>query len=65
MADNKTADIKMSTASKTRKSLSKLQKMKDEGEKMAGGLPDALPLPKRWPGRSSSLVPLSPVSSPA
>ncbi len=37
MADNKTADIKMSTASKTRKSLSKLQKMKDEGEKMAGG----------------------------
>ena len=37
MADNKSADIKMSTASKTRKSLSKLQKMKDEGEKMAGG----------------------------
>ncbi len=35
MADNKSsADIKMSTASKTRKSLNKLQKMKENGEKI-------------------------------
>lgn len=34
MADNQHADIKMSTASKTRKSLNKLQKMKDNGEKI-------------------------------
>ena len=42
MADNKTADIKMSTASKTRKSLSKLQKMKDEGEKICQVCPAEL-----------------------
>lgn len=42
MADNKSADIKMSTASKTRKSLSKLQKMKDEGEKICQVCPAEL-----------------------
>lgn len=42
MADNKTADIKMSTASKTRKSLNKLQKMKDEGEKICQVCPAEL-----------------------
>ena len=46
MADNKTADIKMSTASKTRKSLSKLQKMKDDRTSChfgRDGLADRLP----------------------
>lgn len=42
MADNKSADIKMSTASKTRKSLNKLQKMKDEGEKICQVCPAEL-----------------------
>ena len=42
MADNKTADIKMSTASKTRKNLNKLQKMKDEGEKICQVCPAEL-----------------------
>lgn len=42
MADNKSADIKMSTASKTRKSLNKLQKMKENGEKICQVCPAEL-----------------------
>jgi len=42
MADNKTADIKMSTASKTRKNLAYLQKMKDNGEKLVQMCPAEL-----------------------
>ena len=42
MADEPQADIKMSTASKTRKSLSYLQKMKDNGEKIVQVCPAVL-----------------------
>lgn len=42
MADNEHADIKMSTASKTRKNLAYLQKMKDEGEKIVQMCPAEL-----------------------
>ncbi|MBQ6455174.1 MAG: 3-methyl-2-oxobutanoate hydroxymethyltransferase [Eggerthellaceae bacterium] len=42
MADNQTADIKMSTASKTRKNLNYLQKMKDRGEKIVQMCPAEL-----------------------
>jgi 3-methyl-2-oxobutanoate hydroxymethyltransferase len=42
MADNEHADIKMSTASKTRKNLAYLQKMKDKGEKIVQMCPAEL-----------------------
>ncbi len=42
MAENETADIKMSTASKTRKNLNYLQKMKDKGEKIVQVCPAEL-----------------------
>ena len=42
MADNQTADIKMSTASKERKNLNYLQKMKDRGEKIVQMCPAEL-----------------------
>ena len=42
MADNASADIKMSTASKTRKNLNKLQKMKEDGEKICQVCPAEL-----------------------
>ena len=42
MADNEHADIKMSTASKSRKNLAYLQKMKDNGEKIVQMCPAEL-----------------------
>ena len=42
MAENEHADIKMSTASKTRKNLAYLQKMKDNGEKIVQMCPAEL-----------------------
>ena len=42
MADKPQADVKMSTASKERKTLYKLQKMKDEGEKIVQVCPAVL-----------------------
>ena len=42
MADNEHADIKMSTASKSRKNLAYLQKMKDNGEKIVQVCPAEL-----------------------